>query len=78
MSSVTVRLSDSLHSQLRAVAKKDKVSINQLINTAVAEKVSALMTEDYLEARAARGNREAFERAMMQVPHVAPEPHDAL
>jgi predicted transcriptional regulator len=78
MSSVTVRLSDSLHSQLRAVAKKDKVSINQLINAAVAEKVSALMTEDYLEARAARGSREAFERAMMQVPHVAPEPYDAL
>ena len=36
------------------------------------------MTLDYLEARARRGNREAFERAMAKVPDVEPEPVDRL
>jgi predicted transcriptional regulator len=78
MSSITVRLPESLHKNLRSIAKKDNVSINQLISSAVAEKVSALMTEDYLEARAARGSREAFEAALAKVPHVPPAPRDEL
>jgi hypothetical protein len=65
-----------LHASLRSVAKKDNVSINQLINSAIAEKVSALMTEDYLETRAARGSRLLFEQAMAQVPAVEPAEYD--
>ena len=47
--------------------------MNQLITLALAEKISALATEDYLAQRAARGNREKFLAAMAQVPDVAPE-----
>jgi hypothetical protein len=47
-----------------------------LISSAVAEKVSALMTEDYLEARAAKGSREAFAAAIARVPDVAPPAYD--
>ena len=54
MSALSVRLPDSLHRYLKEVARKEGVSVNTLISTAVAEKVSALMTEDYLKARAAR------------------------
>jgi hypothetical protein len=75
-SSITIRLPDSVHKNLRAVAKKDGVSINQLVSTAVTEKISTLMAEDYLEARARKGNRRAFEAAMAEVPHVAPAPYD--
>ena len=52
--------------------------MNQFITLAVAEKVAALMTLDYLEARAQRGKREAFERAMAKVPDVEPEESDRL
>ncbi|MDR1014333.1 MAG: type II toxin-antitoxin system HicB family antitoxin [Coriobacteriales bacterium] len=76
MGSITVRLPDSIHKNLRSLAKKDRVSINQLISSAVTEKVSALMTEDYLEARAARASREAFDAALAHVPSVPPEPYD--
>ena len=58
------------------MAKKQKVSINQLINTAVAEKMSALMTEDYLEALARQGDRAAFDRVLANVPAVPPDPWD--
>ena len=36
------------------------------------------MTQDYLEARAQRGDREAFERVLGKVPDVEPEERDRL
>ncbi len=48
MSTISLRLSDSLHKQVRKLAEKESVSINQLITLALSEKLSALMTEEYL------------------------------
>ncbi len=76
MATLSLRLPDSIHRQLKGLADKERVSINQLISTAVAEKVSALMTVDYLEALAHAGNREAFDRALSTVPDVEPDPWD--
>ena len=67
MSTISLRLPESLHKKVRELAKAEDVSINQLISTALAEKMSALMTADYLEERAARGDRGKFERAMGKV-----------
>ena len=78
MSTISLRLPDSLHKQVRKLAEKEKVSINQLITLALAERLSALMTEDYLEQRAKRGSRKKFQRAMSKVPKVEPEEHDRL
>jgi hypothetical protein len=38
------------------LAESEGVALNQLINLAVAEKVSALRTESYITERAARAN----------------------
>jgi predicted transcriptional regulator len=76
MSALSVRLPNSLHKNLQRIAAKEGVSINQLITSAVAEKISALETEDYLNARAERANREAFEAALKSVPDVEPELED--
>lgn len=80
MSSISLRLPDSLHKQARALARKEDISINQLIATALAEKMAALMTGDYLTARAARGNRSKFDRVLKQVRKrgAAPMPGDEL
>ena len=43
MSTISLRLPDSLHKQVRKLAEKESVSINQLITLALAEKLSALM-----------------------------------
>ena len=48
MSALSIRLPDSLHKRIKEVAQRDNVSINQMIALAVAEKLSALETEDYL------------------------------
>ena len=55
-SNFALRLQPSLMEEAKRVAKAEGVAVNQLINVAVAEKVSALRTEDYFAERAARGN----------------------
>lgn len=76
MSTMSLRLPDSLHKQARKLAQRESVSINQLITLALAEKLSALVTEEYLDQRAERGGRKKFERAMAKVPKVKPGEYD--
>lgn len=76
MTTISLRLPESLHRKVRELAKSEDVSINQLITTALAEKMSALMTVDYLQERAARGDRARFERAMGEVRDVEPDQED--
>lgn len=78
MSTISVRIPDHLHERVRRLAETENVSINQLINLALTEKVSALLTEDYLRARAGRGDRAAFEAALAKVPAAEPEERDRL
>lgn len=78
MSTLSLRLPDSLHKQVRLLARREGISINQLIASAAAEKVTALMTEEYLAERSSRGRREKFERVLAKVPDVPPLPDDAL
>lgn len=76
MSALNLRLPDSLHGQVRELAQKDQVSINQFITIAVAEKVATLMTLDYIEQRAQRGNRTKFEQVLAKIEAVGLEPLD--
>lgn len=78
MSVLSLRLPDSLHKQVKELAAREGISINQFVATAVAEKMSALMTEEYLEERAARGTRAKYEAALAQVPDVEPDENDRL
>lgn len=78
MSTMSLRLPNWLHKKLRECAKREGTSINQLISSAVAEKLAALMTEEYLEARARLGTRKKFEAALRTVPDVEPEAFDRL
>jgi len=53
---VALRLQTSLLDEAKRVAESEGVALNQLINVAVAEKLSALRTEDYFLERSARAN----------------------
>lgn len=76
MSTLSLRLPDSLHKRVKELASEEGISINQFIATAVAENMTALMTENYLQERAARGSRARYEAALAQVPDVEPGEHD--
>lgn len=73
-SNVALRLQTSLLDEARRVAENEGVALNQLINVAVAEKLSALRTEDYFRERAARANikkaKDVLKRAGKGMPPV--------
>ncbi len=78
MSTLSLRLPESLHDRVRKLAEAEGVSINQFITTAVAEKMAALMTEDYLGSRAERGSRDKFRKALERVPDRPADEGDEL
>jgi len=55
-SNFALRLQPSLLDEARKLAESEGVALNQLINVAVAEKLSALRTESYFATRAARAD----------------------
>jgi predicted transcriptional regulator len=77
MTTISLRLPDSLHRQLRELASRDGISMNQFAATALAEKIAALTTEVYLGERARRGNRADFDAAFAKISADArPTPDD--
>ncbi len=68
MTTLSVRLPDSIHKHIKQWAEKEGISMNQFLSSAAAEKLAALATESYIEKRAKRASREAFEAAMNEVP----------
>jgi uncharacterized protein (DUF1778 family) len=78
MSILSLRLPNSIHQEVKSLAKKEGVSINQFIASAVAEKMSSFLTEQYLLERAQQGNQQGFLNAMSKVPANSPEAHDKL
>lgn len=78
MSILSLRIPESLHNRVRILATEDNVSINQFITSALAEKLSALDTEKYLENRALQGSKEKFLKVLAKVPDVAPEEYDKI
>jgi hypothetical protein len=76
MGTISLRLPESLHKKVRELAKDEDVSINQLITTALAEKMSALMTVDYLRDRGALGDRAAYDAVLSKVRDVEPDEDD--
>lgn len=78
MSTISVRLPDSLHQMAKTIAADDHISMNQFIASAVAEKVAALATETYLKQRAERASADKFRAALAAVPDQEAEEFDKL
>ncbi|MBN8459911.1 MAG: toxin-antitoxin system HicB family antitoxin [Verrucomicrobia bacterium] len=68
MSTLSLRLPDSLHRNLKQAAEADGISINHFVSLAVAEKLSAMQTLDIISERAKGASHSAFVRAMSLVP----------
>lgn len=78
MDTLSLRVPESLHRQLRELAEQQGVSVNQLAVAALSEKMSALMAGEHLEQRTRRGSRDKFDDALHKLKDVEPEPHDKL
>jgi HicB family len=71
-SNFALRLQPSLLDEARKLAEAEGVALNQLINVAVAEKVSALRTESYIAERAARAALPEALRVLMRAGRARP------
>ena len=76
MSTVTIQMPESLAQQLRECAAKEGVTVDQLLSSAAAEKLSALLTVDHLRQRAQHAKREDFIAFLADSPDVPPMPGD--
>lgn len=73
MSTLSLRLPNSIHRHAKRLAEVEGISINQLISSALAEKLSAIDTERYLAERAAKASAAKFRRVLAKVPKNAPD-----
>ncbi len=78
MSTLTIQLPDGLARQLRECAEKEGVTVEQLVSSAAAEKLSALMTVEHLRERARNAKREDFVAFLNASPDVPPLAGDEL
>lgn len=78
MSQYALRIPDSLANYAKELAREDKVSLNQFIVMALAEKVSALKTETFFRERAERANPEKALSILDSVPSLPPITGDKL
>lgn len=75
---MSIRLPESLHEQIKELSEEEGISMNQFIAVAAAEKISAIKTIDYLKERAERGDEEALQRVLDEVPDREPKEYDKL
>jgi hypothetical protein len=78
MSTLTIQMPESLARQLRECAAQEGVTVDQLLSSAAAEKLSALMTLEHLRQRALRAKRADFAAFLEASPDVPPLPGDEL
>ncbi len=78
MSTLSLRIPNSLHEQIRQLAMREGISINQFVASAAAEKMAALLTEKYIETRARRASLKKFQKVLKKIPNVEPEEYDRI
>jgi hypothetical protein len=71
-----VAIPESLLKKVREFSKKEGITVDQFVSSAIIEKASAWATVEYLEERAKRGSREKFLKALSKVPKVEPTEGD--
>ncbi len=69
---LTANIPDALYQQVAALAKRENISIEQLVTIAL----SAWITKDYIEEKAKQGRWHKFQQVLHKVPDVEPEPYD--
>jgi len=73
---VALRLPESLGRSLKEFSRHENISMNQFIATAIAEKLTALKTYDYLEEKASQGSAAHLSAMLKRVPDREPEEYD--
>ena len=77
-STYPLRLPRSVKAEVERRAKREGISINQFVATAVAEKLAAMNTAEFFAERRARADFETFDRLMRRKGGEPPRRGDEL
>ncbi len=78
MSAISIKVPNSINRHIKEIANKEGVSTQQFISSAISEKISAIMTENYLKKRAKMADRTEFRKILDRVPNRDPIPGDEI
>ena len=78
MSTLEAKVPDLLLRQVKELAEKQKVSVDQVVSSALAAEVSAHSTRESAASRARRVNWAKVDEILSRVPDVPPMPGDEL
>jgi hypothetical protein len=78
VSTILVEVPESLRVVADVLARESGVTMQQLVATALAEKVSALGGPNWIGARKPPVTRDAYDEALSHIPSVEPEERDRL
>lgn len=78
MTTLRLRIPDSIHKQVKNLTQKDHISMNQFISSALSEKIAAYMTEEYIMQRAEKADKSKFKEALSKIPNDPPDAFDKL
>jgi len=78
LSTYPLRLPKSLKNEVAKIAKRDQTSMNQFIAMAVAEKISALDTEQFFTQRKNKADMDAFKRVLFRTGGEKPRKDDLI
>ena len=76
MAKLQLRLPESIHNKVRRIAKKEKLSINQLLVNSISSEIIRYETMKFFEDRSKNFNENDFLDALKQIPEIEPEEQD--
>ena len=78
MTTLQITMPEEIREKATAVARKQHISLDELMIDALMERLSFLEPDPYLEKRAKRSTKRGFDKFMAQVPAAPPDERDRL
>ena len=78
MSKLQLRLPDTIHNKIRKIARRENVSINQILVNSISNEIIRYETLHFFVERAKDFNEQGFLDALKEIPETEPAEHDKV
>ncbi len=78
MKTIQSQIPDFLFAQIENVARKENISIDQIVSMAISALLPIITMQENIDSRAKRGSWTHFQSILNKVPAVEPEAFDRL
>lgn len=78
MAKLQLRLPDTIHNKIRKMAKREDISINQVLVNSISNEIIRYETMQFFIERSKKFNEQDFIDALSEIPEIEPEEIDRL